>query len=132
MRENLNKLSSSERMIHLKQCLKYGEWVSDYDAKRVRWEFRKLKERLCPLKKAKCFTCGAKAEHRHHILPISRGGKNTKNNLVPLCIVCHNKLDVIKAQKSNNKKPKFIPRVIIAPKNYKNPFSNREGQILVV
>lgn len=32
-----------------------------------------------------CFECGKPAEHRHHVVPRSKGGKRT----VPLCHDCH-------------------------------------------
>lgn len=32
-----------------------------------------------------CFECGRPAEHRHHVIPKSRGGKKT----IPLCAKCH-------------------------------------------
>ena len=34
-----------------------------------------------------CFECDAIAEHDHHVIPKSRGGKKT----VPLCVRCHSK-----------------------------------------
>ena len=34
-----------------------------------------------------CFECDAIAEHDHHVIPRSRGGKKT----VPLCVRCHSK-----------------------------------------
>lgn len=36
-----------------------------------------------------CFYCGEKAEHVHHIIPLSLGGDNRKNNLVSICLNCH-------------------------------------------
>ena len=36
-----------------------------------------------------CWACGGRAVHRHHIIPISKGGTNSLKNLVPLCIGCH-------------------------------------------
>lgn len=33
----------------------------------------------------KCFECGGPAAHLHHVIPRSKGGKNT----VPLCQECH-------------------------------------------
>ena len=32
-----------------------------------------------------CFECGASADHEHHVVPVSRGGRYT----VPLCGRCH-------------------------------------------
>lgn len=34
-----------------------------------------------------CFNCDKKAEHQHHVVPKSKGGKKT----IPLCIECHSK-----------------------------------------
>jgi len=36
----------------------------------------------------KCFNCGMKAEHNHHVVPRSKGGIKT----VPLCNSCHSKV----------------------------------------
>lgn len=35
----------------------------------------------------RCFECGAKAHHKHHVIPKSMGGTKT----VPLCTLCHGK-----------------------------------------
>jgi transposase-like protein len=35
-----------------------------------------------------CFECGKFAEHRHHVVPQSKGGTKT----IPLCISCHEKV----------------------------------------
>jgi 5-methylcytosine-specific restriction endonuclease McrA len=40
------------------------------------------------LKDELCFECGQQAEHRHHIIPLSRGGTKT----VPLCVACHSQV----------------------------------------
>jgi hypothetical protein len=39
------------------------------------------------VKKNKCFDCNEPADHRHHVVPKSRGGRAT----VPLCATCHSK-----------------------------------------
>ena len=36
-----------------------------------------------------CFACSGKAEVRHHIIWLSRGGRNQKNNIIALCRKCH-------------------------------------------
>ncbi len=35
--------------------------------------------------------CGAPAKEVHHIVPLSKGGTNTKANLLCLCETCHNR-----------------------------------------
>ena len=44
----------------------------------------------------RCYYCGEKvAAHRDltmdHLVPLARGGKSTKNNLVPCCKECNNR-----------------------------------------
>jgi len=36
-----------------------------------------------------CWVCMGAAKHRHHVIPIAGGGRNRKDNLVPLCVACH-------------------------------------------
>ena len=36
-----------------------------------------------------CWICGNTAKHRHHVIPLSGGGRNRKDNLLPLCVLCH-------------------------------------------
>lgn len=36
----------------------------------------------------KCFECEQQAEHNHHVVPVSAGGRRT----VPLCHACHAKV----------------------------------------
>mgnify|MGYP003293196930 CR=1 FL=1 len=36
-----------------------------------------------------CQYCGKKADHVHHIIPISKGGDNRESNLISLCVKCH-------------------------------------------
>ncbi len=42
-----------------------------------------------------CYYCGMKIAHHNltmdHLVPLSRGGRSTKNNLVPACKECNNK-----------------------------------------
>jgi len=44
---------------------------------------------LYPLTGKRCYVCNKRANHRHHVIPISVGGKNGRNNIVPLCDPCH-------------------------------------------
>ncbi len=36
-----------------------------------------------------CWVCDRPAAHRHHIIPLRVGGRNRRDNLVPLCVSCH-------------------------------------------
>lgn len=40
----------------------------------------------------KCRLCGKPAYCMHHILPLCKGGDNSNNNLVPVCLECHKKI----------------------------------------
>lgn len=36
-----------------------------------------------------CDVCPAPSQHRHHVIPLGKGGTNSPRNLVPLCKPCH-------------------------------------------
>ncbi|WP_268762414.1 HNH endonuclease [Kitasatospora griseola] len=36
-----------------------------------------------------CAYCGALAEHLDHVIPLSRGGTDTEDNMVPACAPCN-------------------------------------------
>lgn len=56
----------------------------------VRAKFDKVKRKRHNIRFYKrCFVCEAPSEHRHHIIPLYNGGKNSKRNLVSLCANCH-------------------------------------------
>ena len=64
-----------------------------------------------------CFECDATAEHDHHVIPKSRGGKKT----IPLCVKCHSKVhgknmahnrltkDALKAKRLRNERTGQVP-----------------------
>jgi 5-methylcytosine-specific restriction endonuclease McrA len=39
--------------------------------------------------KSNCFTCSNVATLRHHVIQLQNGGRNKRNNIVPLCSRCH-------------------------------------------
>lgn len=41
-----------------------------------------------------CAVCGAPATEVHHIVPVSQGGTNVRENLVALCHACHARITV--------------------------------------
>ena len=72
--------------------------LDESDLKRERQKARELrasqwwKRRLA---KGVCYYCGSRIPPKEltmdHIVPISRGGRSTKGNLVPCCKDCNNK-----------------------------------------
>ncbi len=58
------------------------------DLRKTQWWKRKCS-------KGECYYCGGKAPPKEltmdHIVPIIRGGKSTKNNVVPACKECNTK-----------------------------------------
>lgn len=72
--------------------------ITDEDIKRERRIARGLRKsvwwkRKCA--KGVCYYCGRKVHPKEltmdHIVPIIRGGKSTKNNIVAACKECNNK-----------------------------------------
>jgi len=72
--------------------------VSDEEIKRERRTARALRgstwwKRKCS--RAKCYYCNAQVSPKEltmdHIVPIIRGGKSTKGNIVTACKQCNNK-----------------------------------------
>ena len=71
--------------------------LDESDLKRERQKARELrasqwwKRRLA---KGVCYYCGSRISTKEltmdHIVPISRGGKTTKGNVVPACKTCNN------------------------------------------
>ena len=76
-------------------------WLDGVDEETIRRERAKARElrktRWWQQKTASgtCYYCGAKVAHRQltmdHLVPLSRGGRSTKDNLVPSCKDCNNK-----------------------------------------
>lgn len=80
--------------------------MSDYDFDGVdEAEIRRQKAKARELRKSRwwqrktsagiCHYCGAKVAHADitmdHLLPLTRGGKSTKDNLVPCCKSCNSR-----------------------------------------
>lgn len=72
--------------------------VSDEEIRRERQRARELRssqwwKRRCSA--GACYYCGTKVPPRSltmdHIVPVIRGGKSTKGNVVPACKECNNK-----------------------------------------
>src|ERR1035438_3040020 len=55
-----------------------------------------------------CFCCVVnKATLRHHVIPLANGGRNKRNNIVPLCNSCHAKVHEF-YKWAPKPKPKFV------------------------
>ena len=73
-------------------------WVTDGDIKREKAKARELRNSQWWKKKGGagiCYYCGKRFEPDEltmdHIVPIIRGGKTTKGNIVPCCKGCNSK-----------------------------------------
>ena len=74
------------------------EWIDFLN----RWPFARgtTKSALTPYQRNKamwkqqfiCTMCGRSADEVHHIIPRSKGGRNTSDNLTILCRECHEKI----------------------------------------
>jgi 5-methylcytosine-specific restriction endonuclease McrA len=57
------------------------------DLRKTRWWQQKTSS-------GACYYCGTKVKHKDitmdHLVPLARGGKSTKDNLVPSCKKCNN------------------------------------------
>lgn len=75
----------------------FAHGLGEADMKHERQKARALRQSQWwkrRLAKGQCFYCGQsvspKALTMDHIVPISRGGKSTKNNVVTACKTCNN------------------------------------------
>ena len=85
----------------MKRSESISPFAYDLSEEAVRTERRKARElrasqwwkRRCA--KGECHYCGRPTSPREltmdHIVPLSRGGKSTKGNLVPACKICNTK-----------------------------------------
>jgi len=75
--------------------------------KRIWWSKAKFKV---------CAICSAKKYiHRHHIIPLGKGGINMKLNLIALCRVCHKKVH----KNEPSPKKEFVPKIKLIKSNEK-------------
>lgn len=90
-----NKINSqSNKPTNSKNCASYNEWEN-------------IRERVFALKGRCCAHCGATVGeiHVHHIIPVSLGGTNDMDNLIPLCKSCHEKVHGRKFRDDGNEMP---------------------------
>ncbi len=94
---------------HLKEYNKrYEKYVRDPAIKkRYRGAWRKIRNNyinahpLCE----QCLKDGryTKAEEVHHVLPLSRGGTHSTDNLMALCKPCHSRISVLDGDRFRNR-----------------------------
>ena len=73
-------------------------FIEEFQIKREKEKARKLRQTSWWMRKIQagiCYYCGQKVGRvqltMDHVVPISRGGKSKKGNLVPACKECNNK-----------------------------------------
>ena len=72
--------------------------VSEEDIRREKDKARRLRHSawwMRKIQKGVCHYCRGQVGRTHltmdHVVPLSRGGKSTKGNIVPACKTCNNK-----------------------------------------
>ncbi|NLA76050.1 MAG: HNH endonuclease [Deltaproteobacteria bacterium] len=75
-----------------------AEWVDESDIKREKQKARELRRTswwLNRVNEGRCYYCGLKVGAEgltmDHVVPLIRGGKSNKGNIVPACKGCNNK-----------------------------------------
>ena len=63
----------------------------DYQNGRLKG-FKNKEEYIHSLQNGRCACCDKPIEHYHHIVPKSKGGSDTPENLLGLCLGCHSKV----------------------------------------
>ena len=74
------------------------EYISDEEIKREKEKARRLRKSAWWMRKTQkgvCHYCNSKVDKAFltmdHVVPLSRGGKSRKGNIVPACKECNNK-----------------------------------------
>ena len=74
------------------------EIISDQEIKKEKEKARKLRQSAWWMKKTRegrCYYCDRQVDKASltmdHVVPLSRGGKSKKGNIVPACKECNNK-----------------------------------------
>lgn len=53
-------------------------------------KFNRIRSQLLGgIKGRDCIACGCPASHRHHLISLSQGGTNSKENIAAVCHSCH-------------------------------------------
>jgi 5-methylcytosine-specific restriction endonuclease McrA len=87
-KQSRSKLSKQHTLSLLKFFASYGRGGDRSEIARHR--FNRVKaHRHSLVSRRYCFCCGKKADARHHIIPLKKGGLNCKRNIISLCSTCH-------------------------------------------
>ena len=79
------------------------------DTAEKRYEYEALRTKLPELLGRKCRRCGSSNNiEYHHIKPLSMGGSNDLENLIPLCVDCH---DYVHSGKTRESDKKLLDRI---------------------
>ncbi len=67
----------------------------------------------------RCALCERESNHLelHHLIPVSDGGKDEPDNIIPLCHECHKEIEIYR----NRKGPKEVPEILKTTATGKNP-----------
>lgn len=91
--EWLADVPKAERIGFLRRCIEAAKregMVEFWSMRNRRNGFDRSKFRVFPMSEnCRCYCCSGVAVLRHHVKPIAYGGRNKKNNCVPLCNPCH-------------------------------------------
>jgi len=83
---------------------KYWKLRSRFDIKRM--SKKKRREVFKWLSKSFCYCCDSQNNlHRHHKIPLSRGGDNSSENIILLCRSCHESVHGYEIRRVKKKKP---------------------------
>lgn len=55
-------------------------------------DYPSMHDYVFALQEGKCKCCGGKIEHYHHIIPKSKGGSDLPENMIGICLSCHEKI----------------------------------------
>jgi hypothetical protein len=94
VRGKFKRIPWDKRIAFLKNQIKiHTAKLPLYELKKYRNNFDAHKFKNFPISENSfCYCCIDKAEIRHHVIPLSCGGRNKHNNIVLLCNNCHTKV----------------------------------------
>jgi hypothetical protein len=119
-------MSKRHRLLNFYVYSHGGRTMTPGEQLAERAHFDLIKHTLMPLNNVTCYTCTAPALHRHHVIPICRGGASTLRNLVGLCIPCHRRYDYIAHKEKRTQRETTYAR---ATRNRKVQSMNRVGSL---